>query len=206
MVADVFNTSPLNLPWRRDLIGPKLVAWNESLANVVLSKEQDIFWWNLIPNGQFSVKSHYLAPIHANVPNMNKIIWKLKVPLKIKIFLWYLRRDVILTNDNLAKINWHDSVKYCFCHKYEIIKHLFFECQFAWTIWNLIQVATNLHPPRNISNMFNSWLWGINKELKQVVLLGATSICWAIWHDRNDIVFERKNVTNVLQVVHSATH
>jgi hypothetical protein len=43
MVADVFNTSPLNLPWHKDLIETKLVAWNELLANVVLSNEQDIF-------------------------------------------------------------------------------------------------------------------------------------------------------------------
>jgi hypothetical protein len=54
--------------------------------------------------------------------------------------------------------------------------------------------------------MFNSWLWGINKELKPLVLSGAASICWAIWRHWNDIVFERKNVTNVLQVVHLATH
>jgi hypothetical protein len=45
-MADVVNTSPLNLSWRRDLIGPKLVAWNELLpllASVVLSDEQDEF-------------------------------------------------------------------------------------------------------------------------------------------------------------------
>jgi len=34
----------------------------------------------------------------------NKSIWKLKLSLKIKIFLWYLQRGVILTKDNLAKI------------------------------------------------------------------------------------------------------
>jgi hypothetical protein len=74
-VADVINTSHLNLSWRRDLIGPKLVAWNEllpRLSNVVLSDEQDGFWWNLVTNGQFSVKSHYLALIYVDVPNMNK--------------------------------------------------------------------------------------------------------------------------------------
>jgi hypothetical protein len=74
-MADVFNTSPLNLSWHRDLIGPKLVVWNEllpCLANVVLSDEQDGFRWNLVSNGQFSVKSHYLALIHVDVPNMNK--------------------------------------------------------------------------------------------------------------------------------------
>jgi hypothetical protein len=30
-VVDVFSTSPFSLSWRWDLIGPKLVAWNELL-------------------------------------------------------------------------------------------------------------------------------------------------------------------------------
>jgi hypothetical protein len=109
------------------MIRPKLVAWNEllsRLANVVLSEEQDGFRWNLAKNGQFFIKSHYLALIHVDVRNMNKRLWNQKAPLKSKIFLWYLRRGVILTMDNLAKWNWHGSVKCCFCHKDGTSKHL----------------------------------------------------------------------------------
>jgi hypothetical protein len=108
-VAEVFSSSPLLLSWRRDLIGPKLTAWNELLpriANIMLTQEQDVFRWNLDPKGQFSVKSHYSALIHQDVPNLNKIIWKTKAPLKIKIFTWYLQRGVILTKDYLVKRNW----------------------------------------------------------------------------------------------------
>jgi hypothetical protein len=46
----------------------------------------------------------------------------------------------------------------------------------------------------------------ISKDLKLLVLLGAASVCWAIWRHRNEIVFERKNVTNSLQVLHLAIH
>jgi hypothetical protein len=84
-VADVFNTSPLNLSWRRDLIGHKLVALNDlspRLANIVLSNDHDAFRWNLSSDGQFSVKSHYLGLIHLYVPNLNKNLWKLKPPIK----------------------------------------------------------------------------------------------------------------------------
>jgi hypothetical protein len=92
-MADIFSTSPLNFSSRRDLIGPKLVAWNEllpRLAIIVLSDKKDVFRWNLDPNGKFSMKSHYLALIHSDVPNLNQRLWKLKAPLKSKIFLWYL--------------------------------------------------------------------------------------------------------------------
>lgn len=35
----------------------------------------------------------------------NKTLWKLKMSLKIKIFMWYLFKGVILTKDNLARMN-----------------------------------------------------------------------------------------------------
>jgi hypothetical protein len=36
----------------------------------------------------------------------NEVFWKAKLPLKIKIFLWYLKKWVILTKDNLSKRRW----------------------------------------------------------------------------------------------------
>ena len=41
-----------------------------------------------------------------DVPINNKKIWSMKVPLKIKIFLLYLKRGVIFTKDNLSKRKW----------------------------------------------------------------------------------------------------
>jgi hypothetical protein len=63
-VVEVFSSTPLNFSWRRDLIGPKLTAWNDQfprIANRRLTQEQDVFHWNLDLKGQFSVKSHYLV-------------------------------------------------------------------------------------------------------------------------------------------------
>jgi hypothetical protein len=104
------------------------------------------------------VKSHYQALIIVDVPNFNKRLWKPKAPLKIKIFLWYLRRGVVLTKDNLAKRNWHGSKMCCFCHKDETIKHLFFECHFVCSIWSIIQVATGLTKSYSVSHLFGGWL------------------------------------------------
>ena len=50
-------------------------------------------------------KSNYQALIHAEVPNSNTCLWELKVYLKIKIKIMYLRRRVVLTKDNLDKHN-----------------------------------------------------------------------------------------------------
>ena len=45
-IAQALSTSPPNLTWRRDLIGPKLAAWNNLLpriANFALSQEPNTF-------------------------------------------------------------------------------------------------------------------------------------------------------------------
>jgi hypothetical protein len=38
---------------------------------------------------------------------MNNMIWRLKITLKNKIFMWYMYKEVVLTKDNLTKRNWN---------------------------------------------------------------------------------------------------
>lgn len=84
-------------------------------------KRKGEFKWKLDPTSVFTVKTHYRGLINQNVPNTTKKLWKLKAPLKIKIFLWYLKRGVILTKYNLTKRNWQGSQQCCFCHENEMI-------------------------------------------------------------------------------------
>jgi hypothetical protein len=64
----------------------------------------------------------YNALILPDVPfdkiSSNKL-WKLKISLWIKVFGWYLRKGVVVTKDNLAKRNWHETKKCIFCHQDE---------------------------------------------------------------------------------------
>ena len=119
-IAEVLTTDQPNISWRRSLFGHKLVAWNElrsRIDHINLTADDDEFRWNLTHSRRFTVKSHYRFLITCAVPNTNKCLWKLKAPLKLKVFLWYLRRGVVLTKDNLAKRNWQGSKICCFCHK-----------------------------------------------------------------------------------------
>ena len=99
-------SNPLHISFRRPIIGPKLQVWNElilRIANLTLSSQKDVFRWNLNKSGLFSVQSFYAALIGSSqVPNRN-FYWLIKIPLKVKIFLWYLKRGVVLTKDNLLK-------------------------------------------------------------------------------------------------------
>ena len=145
--------------------------------------------------------SMYTALIQPSVPvDNNRKFWKMKIPLKTKVFAWYLRRGVILTKDNLAKRNWQGSKRCVFCHHDETIKHLFFQCNFARSIWSAIQIGSNLYPPRNVANIFGNWLNGVDVRFKLLIRVGAIVLIWSLWLCRNDKVFNNKNVS-LMQVI-----
>jgi hypothetical protein len=108
-IAKVMEESPPSVKFRRDLSGQRLVSWNsfvQRLADIHLQAWHDEFHWNRHESGKFSVASMYHALIQPDVP-IDKIthnkLWKLKIPLQIKVFGWYLHQGVVLTKDNLVK-------------------------------------------------------------------------------------------------------
>ena len=91
-VANVMATRPLNISFRRALMDNKLVEWLNlvsQIAHIDLVDRLDSFRWNLTKSGLFTVRSFYLHLIDTHPPFRHKMIWKLKISLKIKIFLWF---------------------------------------------------------------------------------------------------------------------
>ena len=110
-VAKVLSSPLHNISFRRTLVGQNLMNWNRivaSLQQVNLTEERDVFVWGLKASGLFTVKSMYVALINNGV-RVSRDIWQTKLPMKIKVFMWYLKRGVILTKDNLVKRNWHGN-------------------------------------------------------------------------------------------------
>jgi hypothetical protein len=136
---------------------------------------------------------------------LKKYIWKLKVPLKIRIFMWFLHRKVLLTKDNLAKQKWLGCKKCAFCDQDESIEHLFIRCTFARLLWRVVHFTFNIPPPTNIKNLFGNWLNGVNKQVKLRVRIGVCALIWAIWNCRNDVIFNKASNAQFLQVIHKVT-
>jgi hypothetical protein len=94
-------------------------------------------------------------------------------------------KGVTLTKDNLAK----RKCKCCRCSLVETIQHLFFDCHFASFVWNTVYIAFRIQPPINFANLFCSWFHGLRPKLKNQILLGVVALCWVIWLNKNDMVF-----------------
>jgi hypothetical protein len=115
----------------------------DMLATCALSPQKDLVKWTWEKTRNFSVKSMYDHLCSGDVNESNNKIWKSKIPLKIKIFMWLIQQDAILTKNNLAKRNWSGDKKCYFCHGEETVEHLFFGCPVARYIWSLIAFITN---------------------------------------------------------------
>ena len=76
----------------------------------------------------------------------------------------------------------------------------------AKIIWQIVYMTFNIIPPTNITNMFGNWLHGVPKKDKSDIRVGVCALLWAIWHVRNDIIFNKTKVSSFLQVIPLATH
>jgi hypothetical protein len=107
-VANVLNGVPLKISFRCALVGQNLSLWYNlvsKLIQVQLTAKNDLIRWNLTPNRSFIVQSMYREVINNEIVFRHKLLWSLKLPLKVKIFMWYLFKGVVLTKDNPAKRN-----------------------------------------------------------------------------------------------------
>jgi hypothetical protein len=208
-IAYVFSTRPLNVSFRRNLVAANLQSWHNlilRIANIHLNDQSDVFRWSLKSDGQFSVSSMYQALLDSAIIPHNSHLWKIRIPLKIKVFLWLLYRESILTKDNLVKRNWHGNDKCCFCNEYETVQHLFFKCALAKFIWRIIYLISGFGPPHNIKHTFGAWIHNINSSKRQLLFAGIGAMLWGVWLSRNDVVFNKSPILSSMQVIYRGTH
>ena len=79
-------------------MGNRWEAWLHlvrRLMDVQLSQQPDQLYCKLTENGVCSGKSMYVDVINSSVIPSSKHVWKVKVPLRIKVFMWFVHKQVI---------------------------------------------------------------------------------------------------------------
>jgi len=127
------------------------------MHNFRLHDSDDVILWKFEKSGKFSVKSLYNALTSDDSGPFHKNIWKGKVPQNIKIFIWLLTNNAILTKDNHLKRKWSGSPSCAFCNQDENANHLFFTCPVAKVVWAVI---TRVLGANNIpTSIAQCWKW-----------------------------------------------
>jgi hypothetical protein len=155
----------------------------------------DKVWWQKSSGKGFQVKSFYkalLPSIGTSVPW--KIIWKTKVPPRVRFFVWTAAMDRILTVQNLRRrhvmvIDW------CYMCKAsgESTDHLLLHCPIVYDLWCCIFSLFGLQwvMPKGVLDLLACWGEGRGKSKIQVLWNSIPhGIFWVLWCERNSRAFE----------------
>jgi hypothetical protein len=183
-----------NILFRRRLRGDLLSQWNsmvELVKDIPLTNSDDWISWSLNKNGLFSTKSIYTWLEKGLAGSHNKWIWKTKIPLKIKIFMWQLGQDALLTRENLRKRNWDGSPVCSFCSQLETNNHLFFTCPISKVVWGTLGMSFGARCVPNSFWQTMAWFHSFIPRMKRFYVIFIAAVCWAIWSIRNKVTFEK---------------
>jgi zinc-binding in reverse transcriptase len=103
-----------------------------ALPQVMFTATNDQPIWRWDTQGRYTVKSCCTAIKEGPfIATNTDIIWKLKMPTRVTIFIWLLLQDRLLTYDNLIKRGWCISNMCYMCRSsIENATHLFAECTY----------------------------------------------------------------------------
>lgn len=162
---------------------------------------RDVISWRLHKSGVFLVKSVYNHLSKSESGHHYKRIWMAKIPYKVKIFLWLVENNAILTKDNLLKRKWTGDPSCYFCSSPETVGHLLFQCPIAKIIWGTVGVCIGANNIPNNTAQFKNWMkiWLPRGEPVYVFIFAAIS--WSIWKGRNKTCFEHIALRNPVEII-----
>jgi hypothetical protein len=83
--------------WLHESLQDRLRRMRDAISSFALSDENDFSKWVWEKNRNFSAKLMYAQFGARETEKQYKYIWKAKIPLKIKIFLWLGQENSILS-------------------------------------------------------------------------------------------------------------
>jgi hypothetical protein len=111
------------------------------LNTITLKDDKDEVRWKWSSSKKFTDRSVYQQLASNEGGEAFRDIWKAKIPLKIKIFMWMVAQKAILTKDNMIIRKWQGDLGCYFCGDDENIDHLLFHCPVAKVVRGIIAMC-----------------------------------------------------------------
>ncbi|XP_024630693.1 uncharacterized protein [Medicago truncatula] len=162
----------------------------------------DRLWWILDPINGYYVKGTYNYLTTAEVPSEHGLfddVWQKQVPLKVSVFSFL--RNRLPTKDNLLhmRIIDHDDTS-CIggCGSSETADHLLFRCDHFGMVWHRIYqwLGISFIAPAVARAHLHQFghLAGLPRSTHSFLPVIWMASVWVIWKERNNMIFNRKNV------------
>lgn len=158
---------------------------NTSLSSVTT----DTVRWDLEKTGNFTT-SLYSELTFAGFSNKWMLaIWRAKLPLKIKFFLWQVCNDKLQSAEQLRKRNQPGPIECKLCGQIESTDHIFFQCVVAQYCWCVLRDTLEWESaPTSVNEMHEKMIGDFNLPIRDFIFLFG-SLAWSLWLIRNDLVF-----------------
>lgn len=202
----MLQNNEINLTFRRSFGAVELDEWQQLLdqiKEVQLQDVPDMVTWGLDKKGRFTTASLYKEMTFPRMVNKEIMcIWRAKVPMKIKFFLWSIYSDCLPSAEQLVKRNWPREAFCKMCSLVESSQHIFFECSLANFCWWTFRDALSWTQTHINLNHFLTFSCGKGDTPKPLMIFLLACICWSLWLIRNDFVFNNKVVSGPNVVIH----
>ncbi|KAF5174968.1 Reverse transcriptase zinc-binding domain [Thalictrum thalictroides] len=174
-----------------------------ALTPLYLEDGRDSWSWRWTKNKEFSVKSMYIAFLNRDMeysPPLEefpyKVVWEVSIPTNVKLFIWALVWESVLTVDNLNSQGFCIPNRCVLCKRSkETIHHLFLSCPTAKLIWSDLTGhmarMNGIREHTSPRNMLLNWptlnARGIGEATWSIL---PYVVLWVLWSVRNEIIFD----------------
>ena len=214
-VGDLIDTHTMqwDRPRVQDIFMPPT---QQDVLNIRLGdlRTQDRIYWKENKANRFTVRSAYFVALRLNQGGVvehsrahedkrvwNKI-WRLRVPPKVRNFLWRACSDILPTRANIVKRRLPIDPSCAICGQAEeSVCHALWECPLAINVWALVK--GKLQKSLAVVQDFHSLARQMEDKLTGKEMEVWAMVAWSIWNARNRFYFEKKQ-SQPGDILHSA--
>ncbi|KAM6574232.1 hypothetical protein CsatA_022559 [Cannabis sativa] len=154
----------------------------------------DVLIWNGTNSGNYMVRSgYYFASSLVELQDTGSTLtcehwwtkfWKLKLPSKLRIFVWKVFHNVLPVATELHRKHIADTPFCPLCKmQQETINHALFLCTRAKEVWHLSLLNLNFKLAATSSP--EEFLLYVSANTSTQEFEQFLTICWSIWYERN---------------------
>ncbi|XP_057803521.1 uncharacterized protein LOC131018835 [Salvia miltiorrhiza] len=145
--------------------------------------------------------------LHELVEGQWASLWKLKVPPKVRNFLWRAGRNNLPTKDKLFSRGITVGGECVLCRTgFENLWHLFFQCPFADECWRISNLQPLIEAVVDSCKSFSEAHFKIMGGSVEETTARICMTLWQIWKDRNTVVWKNATLSpanSILQAAHA---
>jgi hypothetical protein len=119
-----------------------------------------------------------------------KDVWKMRIPPKIRIFLWQLIQGKLPCSEQVAKWRGPSNGLCSLCGEVEDCNHIFFACHMAQFMWAGIRDILKCDWNPVGAGGFVALAQALFGSFRRLASFAFTVMFWTLWNMRNKLTME----------------